>query len=79
MQPPTCKLGMLNLPQLKSRDSCFIDRCYCWSCADRRRNFRQFLPYDYLAVFLALNVPDLLFCILLPVAMMRRVPNMAAP
>ncbi len=22
----------LNLPRLKSRDSCFIDRCHCWSC-----------------------------------------------
>ena len=21
----------LNLPRLKSRDSCFIDRCHCWS------------------------------------------------
>jgi len=23
---------VLNLPRLKSRDSCFIDRCHCWSC-----------------------------------------------
>ena len=23
--------SLLNLPRLKSRDSCFIDRCHCWS------------------------------------------------
>ena len=26
------KVVILNLPRLKSRDSCFIDRCHCWSC-----------------------------------------------
>jgi hypothetical protein len=24
-------IATLNLPRLKSRDSCFIDRCHCWS------------------------------------------------
>jgi hypothetical protein len=28
---PTLLPQCLNLPRLKSRDSCFIDRCHCWS------------------------------------------------
>ena len=27
----TRNMTVLNLPRLKSRDSCFIDRCHCWS------------------------------------------------